>query len=122
MVKAAFEEVHFHAGLHQVAGVIFYDARRNGNVTLGGDHNLDVNASSGGAFKGAFDMATKRQIGIDYLNAALSVLDGVNEGVVYDFRRGMRVAVDDSDGLLSCRLASVGGSIGKAWRASFSPG
>ena len=108
MVESGFVHPHVYALLHQFVNVVEHAVGCQGDVAVGGYHNLNLHPSLGGVLQGFLQLVVERQVGVDELDAVLSEVDGVGVELADNLVAGARFAVDDAHHFVLSRLSGVG--------------
>ena len=107
MMKATFKKPDLCAFFHQPVNGMLYDTRRNGNITIGRNHNLYFDTSTQSSLDFAAEMRTKRQIGIDQRNVSLSNFYGLNKCIMNNTWRFIGITINHTNEFMAGRCIFV---------------
>lgn len=101
-------EIDVCTGFHEFAGLIIYDAGRDGDVAFLRNHDLYLYTALDGLFKGLTDGAVKGEVRVDELDALLGGVNEADKGVADDFGGSLWLPVGNADGFMAGAGSGVG--------------
>ena len=106
-MESRLVEPYCRPSLHQFVGIAVDHIRCEGDITLGRDHDLHLNAPFDGPFQCFADGRYQGEVGVDDTDGVLGIIDGLDIQLSHDLVGDMRFTVDDAHHLITSRFAPV---------------
>ena len=107
MMKTTFEKPNFCTFFHQPVNGMLYDTRRNGNITIGRNHNIDFNTSAQGSLERAPQMRAERQVGVNQRNIGFGGIDSLDKRIMNNTWRFIGITINHTNEFMAGRCVFV---------------
>ena len=86
---------------------MLHNARRNGYIAIGRNHNIDFNASAQGSLECAPQMGAERQVGVDQRNIGFGGIDSLDKRIMNNTLRFIGITINHTNEFMAGRCVFV---------------